>query len=73
MTIIFALAGGSWIFLGVIVLFLVGVMIGYYTRSGLGISATPSDGRGEAPGAARDNTVATDDGARETISVRGTR
>jgi hypothetical protein len=37
----FALAGGAWIFLGVIILVLVGIIFGYYTIRGSGISNTP--------------------------------
>ncbi len=37
----FALAGGTLIFTGVIVLFLFAVIFGYYTRTGSGISQTP--------------------------------
>lgn len=50
----FALAGGAWIFLGVIILVLIGIIYGYYTIRGSGISNTPyGSGKvyGGAPGA----------------------
>ena len=34
---VIAVAGGAWIFLGVVILMLVGVVIGFYTRRGSGI------------------------------------
>lgn len=49
MTII-ALAGGSYIFLGVIGLLLAGVIFGYFTYEGSGINPHPTGG-GDAPGA----------------------
>ncbi len=45
----FALAGGSWIFIGVLVLFFFAVVLGYYTRAGSGISQRPYRRPGEAP------------------------
>jgi hypothetical protein len=49
-----ALAGGTWIFLGVVVLFLVGVIIGFYTRRGSGVDQHPyRHVYGGAPGADR--------------------
>lgn len=50
MTLI-ALAGGSYIFLGVIVLMLFGVIFGYFTYEGSGINAHPSKRQGGATGA----------------------
>lgn len=47
-----ALAGGSWIFLIFVVVLLIAVVFGYYTRSGSGISQTPyrrADGPPESP------------------------
>ena len=49
---IFALAGGSLIFLGVIVVFLLAVVYGYYTYRGSAINPHPHDGSDAAPGAA---------------------
>jgi protein-disulfide isomerase len=48
----FALAGGTWIFVGVIVALFFIFVFGYYTRSGSGISQTPyrrPDGPPESP------------------------
>jgi hypothetical protein len=46
-----AFAGGSFIFLAVIIAFFLAVVYGFFTRKGSGINQRPSDGRGEAPGA----------------------
>jgi hypothetical protein len=49
----FALAGGSWIFVGVVVALFFILVYGYYTRTGSGISQTPyrrPDGPPESPG-----------------------
>jgi hypothetical protein len=48
---VLAFAGGSWIFIGVVVLLLVGVIIGYYTYSGSGISPHPAKNTDASPGA----------------------
>jgi protein-disulfide isomerase len=48
----FAVAGGTWIFLGVLVALFFIVVFGYYTRTGSGISQTPyrrPDGPPESP------------------------
>jgi protein-disulfide isomerase len=48
----FALAGGAWIFLGFLAVFLFAVIFGYYTIKGSGISKTPfrrASGPPEAP------------------------
>ncbi len=49
---VYALAGGSFIFLGVIVVLFFAVIYGYYTYRGSGIDAHSSDGLDGAPGAA---------------------
>lgn len=46
----FALAGGSYIFLGFIAVAFAGVIFGYFTFSGSGINAHPSKGGTGAPG-----------------------
>ena len=47
-----ALAGGSWIFLAVVIVFLLGVIIALYTRKGSGVDEHPYDHTyGGAPGA----------------------
>jgi len=73
MTTAFALAGGSWIFLGVVLLFLVGNVIALYTRTGSGINEH-AYGKvySGAPGAAIDTSTSGHDG-REHNWSRGTR
>ena len=46
-----ALAGGSFIFLGVLIVGMFGFIYGFYTRAGSGIDSHPTDSRGESPGA----------------------
>ncbi len=49
---VIALSGGAWIFLGVVILMLVGVIIGFYTRKGSGMDQHPyRHVHGGAPGA----------------------
>lgn len=50
MSPIFALAGGSFIFLGVIIALFFVVVFGYYTYRGSGINAHSNDGLDGAPG-----------------------
>ena len=48
---VIAVAGGAWIFLGVVILMVVGVVIGFYTRRGSGIDLHPyRHVHGGAPG-----------------------
>jgi protein-disulfide isomerase len=63
---IVALAGGTWIFLAVVVVLFVAIVFGYYTVTGSGISLTPWARDGEAPGAAGVGTVGKD----PTVDVR---
>ena len=50
--VVIALAGGAWIFLGVVVLFLIGAVIAMYTRKGSGMDLHPyRHVHGGAPGA----------------------
>lgn len=49
---VYAFAGGSFIFLGVIILLFFAVVFGYYTYKGSAINPHPSDGRDGAPGSA---------------------
>jgi hypothetical protein len=69
------LVDGSWIFLGVCVLMFVGVVIGFYTVKGSGISETPY-GKiyGGAPGAIGPGSASGKD-SRERMAdwTRGTR
>jgi len=73
MTTTIALAGGSWIFLSVVILFLVGNIIALYTRTGSGIDQH-AYGKiyGGAPGASLDSRISGHDG-REHNWSRGTR
>lgn len=49
---VIALAGGAWIFLGVVILMLVGLVVGFYTRRGSGMDLHPYRRvHGGAPGA----------------------
>ena len=45
------LVGGSYIFLGFLVVFFFAIVFGYYTRAGSGINQRPTDKRGGSPGA----------------------
>lgn len=73
MTTTIALAGGSWTFLAVAILFLIGNIIALYTRTGSGIN---QHGYGKiyggAPGAFGESRVSGHDG-REHNWSRGTR
>ena len=73
MTTTIALAGGSWIFISVVILFLVGNVIALYTRVGSGINQH-AYGKiySGAPGASLDSSVSGHDG-REHNWTRGTR
>lgn len=72
MPIAFALAGGSWVFLAFVVLFLLAVSHGYYTRSGSAINQRPyNNGGGDAPGAEIPSTLGRDVDRRDYS--RGTR
>ena len=48
-----ALAGGSWIFLGFMFVMFFGVVYGFYTVRGSGISETPYERSGSAAPAAK--------------------
>ena len=48
---LFAVTDGSWILLGVMVMMMLGVVYGFFTRGGSGIAEHPTDGRGDAPNA----------------------
>ena len=49
---VYALAGGSFIFVGVIIVLFFAVVYGYYTFKGSAINAHSSDGLDGAPGSA---------------------
>jgi hypothetical protein len=72
MPIALALVDGSWIFLGFLVLFLLAISHGYYSRSGSAINQHPySDPGGDAPGAEIPSTIGRDVDRRDYS--RGTR
>jgi len=48
--VVFALAGGSFIILGVMIVFFFAVVFGFFTRTGSGIDEHPNDGLDGAPG-----------------------
>jgi protein-disulfide isomerase len=58
--VVVALAGGSWIFLAVVIVLLIAVVWGYYARSGSDISMTPYDGREGQEGSAAPSDMAHD-------------
>lgn len=69
-----ALAGGSWIFIAVMVVGLFGVIYGFFTMSGSGIDAHPHDGSDGAPGAeGRSEASGRDEGEGMTLDTHGTR
>ena len=71
---IFALAGGSFIFLGVLLVGLFGLIYGYFTYDGSGIGPHPSDGRGEAAGAEGESEPSgKDQGVITTLDTHGTK
>jgi len=64
--IAFALAGGSWVFLGFVVLLFFAVSHGYYSRSGSAINQRPyNNAGGDAPGAEIPSTIGRDVARRD--------
>lgn len=49
---VYALAGGSFIFIGVVIILIFAVAYGYYSYKGSAINAHSSDGLDGAPGSA---------------------
>jgi len=69
-----AFADGSFIFLGIMVLGLLGVIYGFYTKGGSGIAQHPHDGSDGAPGAAgRGEASGRDEGEGTPLDDQGTR
>ena len=69
----FSFAGGAWIFGAFLVIYLVGVVYGLYTRTGSAINQRPyGDIYGNAPGAAVPSSLTHDESAA-TRYTRGTR
>jgi hypothetical protein len=65
--VVIALSGGAWIFLGVVILMLVGLVIGFYTRRGSGVDLHPyRHVHGGAPGA---DTPSHDAGGSDRTAV----
>jgi hypothetical protein len=72
--VIAALAGGSWVMVGFMAFLFVGIVVGYYTQAGSGITARPyGKVYGGAPGAIGASDASGKD-HREVVSwSRGTR
>lgn len=69
-----ALAGGSMIFLGVVVVLIGGLIYGMFTRVGSGIDHHPHDGSDGAPGAkGQSETSGRDEGDGSAFDDHGTR
>jgi hypothetical protein len=69
----FSLAGGAWVFLAFVIVFLVAVTYGLYTRLGSGINQRPyGNVYSNAPGARGSSVLAHDESAA-TRYTRGTR
>jgi hypothetical protein len=69
-----AMAGGSYVILGVSILILVGLIYGFFTRSGSGIDSHPTDSRGGSPGAVgRTEASGQDEGESHVFSDHGVR
>jgi protein-disulfide isomerase len=66
-----ALAGGSWIFLAFLIVFLAALVYGYYTRSGSGINQREWRGDG-APGASSPSSLSKDVSQNVNNWSRGT-
>lgn len=72
MPIALTFAAGSWSFLAFLVLFLLAIAHGYYTRTGSAINQRPyNNGGGDAPGAEIPSTLGRDVARRDYS--RGTR
>ena len=70
-----ALAGGSWVFLGFTIVMFFGVVLGFYTVRGSGISETPYERSGSSAPAAKRPGSTSDRYHRERLHdwSRGTR
>jgi hypothetical protein len=67
------LAGGAWIFLGVVIAFLASAIYGLYTRKGSAINQRPYGGIYDAQGGAHGPSVLHHDESAATRYTRGTR
>jgi hypothetical protein len=71
---VLALAQGSYIFLGFLILTFFVLAYSYYTRRGSGIEQRPHDGRGDSPGSRGESHISTADrDVERTVGTRGTR
>ncbi len=69
-----ALAEGTWIVMLVFLLALAGVIYGFYTREGSGISSHPHDAPTDAPGAQGPSDASgKDHGEGSTLDDHGTK
>ncbi len=69
-----AASSGDWVFVVAVVVILAGIVYGFYTRSGSGISEHPLDVRDDAPGAeGRSEVSGKDEGEGSTFDTHGTR
>jgi hypothetical protein len=69
-----AFSSGAWIFLGVAVAIVAGLIFGVFTRSGSMIDQHPLDVRDEAPGARGQSELSgRDEGEHSTLDTHGTR
>jgi hypothetical protein len=69
-----ALAGGSFVFVAIVIVILAGVVVGFYTRRGSGIDEHPSDGLDSAPGAEGQSEVSgKDQGEGSAFDTHGMR
>ena len=65
----FTLADGAWIFGGVIVVWLISIAYGYYTRRGSGINQRPHGGvYSQAPGAKTPSVLSHDQSAAQLLT-----
>jgi hypothetical protein len=69
-----AFSSGAWIFLGVAVAIVAGLIFGVFTRSGSMIDEHPIDAREEAPGARGHSELSgRDEGEGSALDTHGTR
>ena len=81
-TAVLALAGGSWVLLGFMIVFFFAVVFGFFTITGSGIDKHPNDGLDGAPGSAgpseasgtgrNPGTTSKDHSVGDTFSTHGT-
>ena len=70
----FTLADGAWIFGGVIVVWLLSIAYGYYTRRGSGINQRPHGSvYSQAPGAETPSVLSHDQSAAQLLTVAAKR